>query len=128
MLIYIVILHVFTIVCVLGFDIPLLMCTVVILMTLVALAWSIKAWLYQQRYSLKYESTYKCWSMSAADVKQWQQYESVRVVYLNDTLVWIILGSPYSGTKAAIIGVDSMPNERFLQLRRCILCPDMFDQ
>ncbi len=126
MVIYIVILHVFTIVCVLGFDISLLMCAAVILMTLVSLVWSIKAWLCQC-YSIKYESLYKCWSVST-DAQQWQQYESVSVVYLNDTLVWIILGSPGTGARAAIIGVDSMPNERFLQLRRCILCPNMFDQ
>ncbi len=126
MVTYIVILHVFSIVCVIGFDIPVLMSAFAILTIVVSLMWSIKTWRCEH-YSIKYESLYKYWSVST-DAQQWQRYESVSVAYLNDTLVWIILRSPGVVTKAAVIGVDSISNERFLQLRRCILCPDMFDQ
>ena len=127
MAIYIAIVHVFTIVCVLGFDIPIFIRAVMTLVMLASLLWSIKKWAYQPRCYLKYESIYKCWGVSS-DAQRWQRYESVSVSYLNDTLVWIILGSPGNANRAAIIGVDSLSHERFLQIRRCILCPEMFDR
>ncbi|MFK7794261.1 MAG: protein YgfX [Gammaproteobacteria bacterium] len=122
---YIAIIHLFALICVLGFDIPNYLRTVGVFALLVSLLWSIKQWLCQQQYLIKYEGLYQCWSISV-DAQEWRRYESVRVAYLNDAFVWIVLSSPGVPQKARLIGVDSMENERFLQLRRCILCPDMF--
>jgi hypothetical protein len=119
--------HVFTIVCVLVFDISIFISAATVLAIIASLVWSISKWLSMRRYFIKYESSDKCWSVSI-DGQQWWRYKSISVAYLNDAFVWIILDSPGRATRAAIIGVDSMPSERFLQLRRCILCPNMFDQ
>ena len=127
MAVYIIVIHIFAVVCVLSFDIPTFVCAVAVLGLLATLLWSIKQWMRQQQYLIKYESIYKCWSVSI-EAQQWQRYESISVAYLNDAFVWIILSSPGVPRKAKLIGVDSMGNERFLQLRRCILCPDMFDE
>ncbi len=125
--IYIAAVHVFTIICLLGFDLPAPCCAVAILVILASLARSIRQWLCQAPYFIKFESVYSCWSV-LVDAPPWQRHESINVAYLNDTLVWITLASPGSVKRVAIIGVDSMENERFRQLRRCILCPDMFDR
>lgn len=125
--IYIIIVHVFTVVCVLNFDISMIISAVAVLVTLASMVWSINKWSCQHHYFIKYEPTYQCWSVSN-DGHRWQRYESIRVAYLNDALVWITLSLPGSATRAALIVVDSIPSERFLQLRRCILCPDMFER
>ena len=125
--IYIAVFHVFTFIGVLYFDASVLIRAVVLLALLASLARALKQWACQQQFFIKYESVYQCWSVSN-DAQQWQLYESLSVAYLNDTLVWITRSSPGGENRAVIIGVDSMANERFLQLRRCIFCPDMFDQ
>ena len=125
MTIYIVVIHVFTGICILSFDIPTTLCAVGVIILLASFLWCLKQWVFQPQSLIKYEYIYKRWSVSD-DVQQWQYYESVNVVYLNDTFVWIILSSPGIPSQAKLIGVDSMEDERFLQLRRCILCPEMF--
>ena len=124
---YVVVIHVFTLIVVLCFDVPWWIHTIFLSAIMGSLVWAINSGLSQPHFFLKYESTYQRWSVSS-DNRQWHQYESIRVAYLNESFVWIILASPGGARKAAIIGVDSMLNERFLQLRRCILCPDLFNQ
>jgi len=123
---FICVVHVFTFVSALYFDLPLFFYVVILLAVLISWVWSINQWSCHQHYFIKYESVYQSWSVSN-DTQQWQRYENLSVAYINDALVWIILGSPGGNAMASLIGVDSMDNERFLQLRRCILCPNMFD-
>lgn len=127
MVIYIVLVHVFTIVCVHGFDMPLILIVSATLGLLGSLVVSLKQWSYKGRFFIKYESIFKCWSVSS-DSSHWQRYEHIEVAYLNDSLVWIILSSPGKRSRAEVIGVDSLTYQRFLQLRRCIICPGMFNQ
>ncbi len=121
----IVIAHAFTIISVLCFDVAIIVRASVALLLMISLAWNLYKWSHNH-YFIKYESAYTRWSMSL-DARRWQQYETVSIAYLNGAFVWIILSSPSRVSRAAIIGVDSMSAERFLQLRRCILCPDILD-
>ena len=122
----IVIVHVFTFFAALCFDLPILIYVAILLGVLVSLAWFIHTYIHRQCFFLKYESHYQRWSASN-DAKQWQRYDSLNVAYINSTLVWIILASPGRVSKSSLISVDSMAKDKFLQLRRCILCPEMFD-
>ncbi|MFK8027692.1 MAG: protein YgfX [Gammaproteobacteria bacterium] len=127
MVIYIVFVHVFTIVCVMSFDLSMLLIASTTLILLISLAITLKQWSAKGHFFIKYESAFKCWSVSS-DSNHWQRFEHLNVAYLNDSLVWIILSSPGKRSRAKIIGVDSLSNERFLQLRRCIICPGIFNQ
>ncbi len=71
----IVIAHLVAIICVLGFDIAIIVKASVVLLILASLAWSFYQWSHNH-YFIKYEPAYTRWSMSF-DAQQWQQYETV---------------------------------------------------
>lgn len=127
--IYSIFVHALTLLCVLSFDIPVMASSVAVFLISVSFVAAVRSQKQPSSCSIKYESKYPCWNIcwnASADEQVWQRYETVKIAYLNDTFVWIIMNSPNNVSRAVLIGVDSLPNERFLQLRRCILCPTMF--
>ena len=123
--IYIVAIHLCGLILILLFQIPPAVCVAGVILLAFSLLDGVKRYLSRSHYWLKYEPIYKYWAISI-DGKVWRRYQDLRVVCLNDALVWIILSSAGQSQSAVMIGVDCMLNERFLQLRRCILCPDAF--
>lgn len=117
--------HVFVIFCVLNFEIAIYVSTGMVLAIFASLYWQISAWLRHHCF-LRYESASSCWSISF-DKEHWQHYSAISCLYLNDSFMWLILRSSVSAHTSAIIGADSMPTERYLQLRRCIICPGIFN-
>lgn len=78
-------------------------------------------------YILMYESNTKLWKV-CEKCDNWQQYNTLSAMYINQWFVWIVLSNSDNKTKGLIIGRDSLPSERYLQLRRCILCPEVVRQ
>ncbi len=76
---------------------------------------------------LKFDSKTKTWKMSK-DGRNWHCFDVVNTIYLNDWFVWLVFKNSTKHTQGVIIGRDSLPIERFMQLRRCILCPEVIHQ
>lgn len=122
---YIFIVHAFTLFCALSFEVSALICLSLVIAIFASMAWQIFTWA-RRHYFLKYEPKVQCWSISS-DKHQWRRYNSVTYIYLNNSFVWLILRASGGASTSVIIGVDSMPTERYLQLRRCIICPGIFN-
>ena len=64
------------------------------------------------------------WQLSD-DLRSWLHVNSISAIYVNEWFVWIVIGMNNAHKKGIIIGRDSLSAERFIQLRRCILSPDV---
>ncbi len=118
------IVHLFAGFSVIYFDVTIDMKSALLILVLASVTWQLNRWRKSGLFA-NYESQSDCWKLSL-DNQHWQYYETIKTAYLNGSLVWIIFSAPGQRTRSVIIGVDSMPAERFLQLRRCILCPAMY--
>ena len=118
------IVHLFVGFSVIYFDVTINVKSVLLIFVLASLIWQINQWRKSGLFA-QYKSQNGSWDLSF-DNQHWQCYETIKTAYLNGSFVWIIFSAPGQRTRSVIIGVDSMPTERFLQLRRCILCPGMY--
>lgn len=97
----------------------------IVVISLLLVAWLINHLRpYSKSFQLIYESKLDLWSLSE-DRENWQQFRSLDKIYVNQWFVWVVLSNSDKLTKGLIIGRDSLPSERYLQLRRCILCPEV---
>ena len=106
------------------FAIPVTLKLVAIVMTVISLCWQLHKW-YESDIEIRYQASNQSWTVPG-EGKCGQSYSVIKTVYLCDVFVWIILSSPGQAVKPVIVGVDSLESEKFLQLRRCILCPELF--
>lgn len=108
---------------VMKFHLPVIQ-KLLIIFVLVWLAFKVLKQIYNNTYYLIFELKSSLWKFSEDGVK-WQYFDGLSAIYVNRWFVWIVLSNQHNHSKGLIIGSDSLLDERFMQLRRCILCPNL---
>ena len=120
----IVVSHVISVVLIVQFAVPIVIKLMVGVIVICSLNWQLLKW-HKSNMVLRFQPSVCCWSTSI-DSKHWLAYSAIKKVYLCDVFVWIVLSSPGKVDKPVILSVDSLEGDKFIQLRRCILCPELF--
>lgn len=81
-------------------------------------------YVWQQNVHINFTSNNMLWSITE-NSKKCEYYHSASCRYINAWFVWIVFSNSNGSKKGIIIGRDSLPTERFMQLRRCILNPEL---
>lgn len=79
---------------------------------------------YVSMYTLTYQAKTNTWAIAEIE-GNYEQYTDISKIFVNEWFVWIVLKQLNITSRGIFIGRDSLPSERFVQLRRCILCPDI---
>jgi len=79
---------------------------------------------YQKKFCIQFEPATQIWKLQVND-GSWLRFNTVSKIYINQWFVWVVFCTHNKHAKGIIIGRDSLPVERFMQLRRCILSPQV---
>ena len=77
---------------------------------------------YYKNVILRFNSNVMQWELLDSG-SFWRKFDQVEKIYMNKWFVWIVFYTNGVSVLGVIIGRDSLPIERFMQLRRCILSP-----
>ena len=108
---------------VLGYDVPTLVKVFLILVLLTFLVILVRRE-YKKEIVLKYDYVLMEWCVgepNSGDIR----FDVISKAYINDWFIWVIFSAHGKHSKGIIIGRDSLPIERFMQLRRYILSPEV---
>ncbi len=77
--------------------------------------WSSRIW------RLQFDASRGQWKMGSG-YQDWNLIDSVQPIYVNDQLIWLKFYC--AGRSLTVIaGVDSLSKEKYLRLRRSVICP-----
>ncbi len=70
----------------------------------------------------EYNANKDRWQVSKA-TGEWIQVFKIRAIYVTDRCAWINFHTGSGKVIAVLIGADALPADKFLQLRRSVICP-----
>ncbi len=79
---------------------------------------------YQKKFCIQFEPAAGVWKQGG-NTGSWLRFNRISKIYINQWFVWVVFCTHEKRAKGIIIGRDSLPIERFMQLRRCILSPQV---
>ena len=85
--------------------------------------WEIRKWK-TSRYVLCFETQTQQWNVSL-NQSEVRIINSLWPLYLSDRFVLLRLDLGGRNTACVLVLTDSLAKDKFLQLRRCILCPEV---
>ena len=94
----------------------------ILLACLVALhgIWQFRGWA-GRRWHLQFDANRQLWNVAMGE-RVWKEVTSVQPVYINDRLIW--LKFVCAGRSLTVIAdANSVSNQKFMQLRRSVICP-----
>ena len=77
---------------------------------------------YYKKMIIQFNSKVMKWELTVSD-SHWRKFDQMENIYITKWFAWIVFYKYGVGAYGIIIGRDSLPTERFMQLRRCILSP-----
>ena len=79
---------------------------------------------FQRKDILRFDVSNKSWQISI-DRLNYQQISKISCLHASEWCVFVLLDFNQRRSKTFLIGSDSLLAERFMQLRRCILSPEV---
>lgn len=124
LILYLVVLHMLVVICIYKFLVPE---NVKIVLMMIAFL-SVCRYFHQYRYetfNVYFHPLTQKWSASKNNQKP-KMYDQIRTVYLNQKFLWVILESSKSEKLSLMTSAESMTDDKYRQLRRYIISPELF--
>ncbi len=116
--------HLLAAICLLNTSVPVNIVIILSGLLLCSFYYQLNRWKFD-RYHLIFKPLTNHWQLTKNQQSK-KQFNQLRTVYLNSAFIWIILSSTIHGRQSLILGVDSLSEEEYRQIRRYIISPELF--
>lgn len=123
-ILYLVVVHMLVVICIYKSLVPENVKIVLMMIVFVSVCRYVLRYRYETINVYFHPLTQK-WSASKNNQKP-KMYDQIRTVYLNEKFLWVILESSKSEKLSLMTSAESMTDDKYRQLRRYIISPELF--